>query len=185
MKPDKLTLIENLSRMAVARVSSSGDFALADASGENGRSYFHRLSRFYPGYTPSETDRQFDNCLKAHGHGITVKTLFHLVKQAGISISAASKPARQGSVPKSAISSISSISSPEEIEEIEDFDSEQMPTFSESVTDILPSLLLQIVAKAVSPEDADLLLLGSLATFSACLPNVYDIYGSWRRVSQS
>jgi hypothetical protein len=88
-------------------------------------------------------------------------------------------------VPKSAISSISSISSGEDIEDIEDFDSEQMPTFSESVTDILPSLLLQIVAKAVSTEDADLLLLVSLATFSACLPNVYGIYGSWRRVSQS
>jgi hypothetical protein len=152
-------------------------FALADALGENGRTYYHRLSRFYPGYTPSETDRQFDNCLKAHGHGITVKTLFHLAKQAGISVSAASKPARQGSVPKSAISSISSISSGEEIEEIEDFDSEQMPTFSESVVDLLPSLLSQIAAKAVSPEDADLLLLGSLTTFSACLPNVYGIYG--------
>jgi hypothetical protein len=152
-------------------------FALADALGENGRTYFHRLSRFYPGYTPSETDRQFDNCLKAHGHGITVKTLFHLAKQAGISVSGASKPARQGSVPKSAISSISSISSGEEIEDIEDLDSEQMPTFSESVVDLLPSLLSQIVAKAVSPEDADLLLLGSLTTFSACLPNVYGIYG--------
>jgi hypothetical protein len=88
-------------------------------------------------------------------------------------------------VPKSAISSISSISSGEDIEDIEDFDSEQMPTSSESVTDRLPSLLLQIVAEAVSPEDADLLLLGSLATFSACLPNVYGIYGGWRRVSQS
>jgi len=54
-----------------------------------------------------------------------------------------------GSVPKSAISSESSISSPEDIEEIEDFNSEQMPTFSESVTDLLPSLLWQIVAKAV------------------------------------
>jgi hypothetical protein len=60
---------------------------------------------------------------------------------------------------------------------MEDFNSEQMPTFSESVTDLLPSLLSQIAAKAVSPEDADLLLLGSLTTFSACLPNVYGIYG--------
>ncbi|HOM63385.1 MAG TPA: hypothetical protein PL097_06100 [Dysgonamonadaceae bacterium] len=78
------------------------------------------------------------------------------------------------SVPKSAISSISSISS---VEDIEDFDSEQMPTFSESVTDLLPSLLSQIAAKAVSPEDADLLLPSSLTTFSAGLPNVYGIYG--------
>jgi hypothetical protein len=54
-----------------------------------------------------------------------------------------------GSVPKSAISSESSISSPEDIEEIEDFNSEQMPTFSESVADLRPSLLSQIVPKAV------------------------------------
>ena len=95
-----------------------------------------------------------------------------------VSVSAASKPA-PGSVPKSAISLISaesSISSPEDIEEIEDFDSEQIPTFFESVTDLLPSLLSQIAAKAVSPEDADLLLLGSLVVTSACLPNVYGIY---------
>jgi hypothetical protein len=155
-------------------------FALADALGEGGRTYYHRLSRFYPSYSQSETDKQFDNCLKAHGHGITIKTLFHLAKQAGISVSAVSKPARPGSVPKSpmsAISAESSISSPEDIEEIEDFNNEEMPTFSESVADLLPSLLSQIVAKAVSPEDADLLLLGSLTTFSACLPNVYGIYG--------
>ncbi|WP_129595656.1 hypothetical protein [Seramator thermalis] len=56
------------------------------------------------------------------------------------------------SVPKSAISSISSISSAEDIEDIEDFDSEQMPTFSESVSSFLPSLLSQIAAKAVSPK---------------------------------
>jgi hypothetical protein len=44
---------------------------------------------------------------------------------------------------------ISSISSAEDIEDIEDFNSEQMPAFSESVADLLPSLLSQIVAKAV------------------------------------
>jgi hypothetical protein len=97
-----------------------------------------------------------------------------------VSVSAASKLSPPGSVPKSAISPISaesSISSGEDIEEIEDFDSEQMPTFSESVTDLRPSLLSQIAAKAVSLKDADLLLPDSLTTFSACLPNVYGIYG--------
>ena len=40
-------------------------FALADALGESGRDYYHRLSRFYSGYTEIETNKQFDNCLKA------------------------------------------------------------------------------------------------------------------------
>lgn len=60
----------------------------------------------------------------------------------------------------------------EEFGEIED-----MPTFSQEVSPLLPSLLAQIVSHANSPDDADLLLLGSLTVFSACLPNVYGNYG--------
>lgn len=142
-------------------------FALADALGENGRGYYQRLSRFYPNYSASETDKQFSSCLK-HGHGIiTIKTFFYLAKQAGISI-ASNSPAN----PKLNISPKSPISSTEEMEDIED-----MPTFSQDIKDTLPSLLAQIVSKYNSPEDADLLLLGSLTVFSACLPNVFGNYG--------
>ena len=62
-------------------------FALADALGESGRTYYHRLSRFYSGYAEKETDKQFNNCLKAHGNGVTIKTLYHLAKSAGIDVS--------------------------------------------------------------------------------------------------
>ena len=143
-------------------------FALADALGENGRGYYQRLSRFYSNYTAAETDKQFSACLKAHGHGITIKTLFHLAKQAGISICGNAS----GSLAKSQNSPKSPISPAEEIEDIED-----MPTFSQDIKDTLPSLLAQIVSRANSPEDADLLLLGSLTVFSACLPNVFGNYG--------
>lgn len=143
-------------------------FALADALGENGRGYYQRLSRFYPNYAAAETDKQFSACLKAHGHGITIKTLFHLAKQAGISIcgNVSSSLAKSQNSPKSPISPA------EEIEDIED-----MPTFSQDIKDTLPNLLKQIVSRANSPEDADLLLLGSLTVFSACLPNVFGNYG--------
>ncbi len=143
-------------------------FALADALGENGRTYYQRLSRFYNGYSAAETDKQFNACLKAHGHGVTIKTLFHLAKQAGVSVSVAPQQTLQ-----SPISTKTSKSSTADIEEIENL----MPTFSETVRNRLPSLLSQIVAKSNSPEDADLLLLGSLTVFSACLPNIYGIYG--------
>lgn len=142
-------------------------FALADALGENGRNYYHRLSRFYPNYSASETDKQFSSCLKAHGHGITIKTLFHLAKQAGVNIASSSLANSQSNIsPKSPISPA------EEMEEIED-----MPTFSQEIKNTLPSLLSQIVNCANSPEDADLLLLGSLTVFSACLPNIFGNYG--------
>jgi hypothetical protein len=61
-------------------------FALADALGESGRNYYHRLSHFYSGYTENETNKQYNNCLKAHGHGVTIKTLYHLAKSAGVDI---------------------------------------------------------------------------------------------------
>src|SRR5574344_3144793 len=62
-------------------------FALADALGESGRSYYHRLSCFYPQYNQTETDKQYNSCLKAHGHGVTIKTMYHLAKTAGVDIS--------------------------------------------------------------------------------------------------
>lgn len=144
-------------------------FALADTLGEGGRSYYQRLSRFYPNYSAAETDKQFSACLNAHGHGVTIKTLFHLAKQAGVSIS---KSNIERTVKN--VSAISPVSPPEETEETADF--EPMPTFSQDVEHQLPTLLSQIVSKANSPEDADLLLLGALTVFSACLPNVYGHY---------
>jgi len=57
-------------------------FALADALGENGRTYYHRLSCFYPSYLESETNEQFDKCLNTHRDGITISTLYYLEKEA-------------------------------------------------------------------------------------------------------
>lgn len=62
-------------------------FALADALGESGRNDYHRLSRFYPSYSQGETDKQYSACLASHGHGVTIKTLYHLAKSAGVSVS--------------------------------------------------------------------------------------------------
>ncbi|MDR1631675.1 MAG: DUF3987 domain-containing protein [Dysgonamonadaceae bacterium] len=51
-----------------------------------------------------------------------------------------------------------------------------LPTIPQSVFANLPDLLQQIVSKADSSEDADLLLLGSITVFSVCLPNIYGLY---------
>lgn len=143
-------------------------FALTDALGEAGRDYYHRISRFYPGYTEKETDDQYDKCLRAHGHGITAKTLFHLAKEAGISVSFRRETPLQN------------FSSHEETEEIADIEEisapEQMPVFSPQLRGHLPQLLDEVAANATSDEDADLLILGAIVTFSACLPGVFGVY---------
>ena len=106
-------------------------FALADALGESGRSYYHRLSCFYPSYSQSETDRQFDNCLKAHGHGVTIKTLYHLAKSAGIDVSIKTVP----TVPK--VPQTKNAKSPntsnEDIEDLEETAEKPLPTIPDTV----------------------------------------------------
>ncbi len=49
-----------------------------------------------------------------------------------------------------------------------------MPTFYSAVKGTLPHFLERI--SDVSDSDADMLILGSLAVISACLPNISGIY---------
>ena len=152
-------------------------FALADALGENGRDYYHRLSRFYSNYSAEETDKQYTACLNAHGHGITSKTIFHLAKQAGITIHSRSNspfPAPAPvPVPKTPITPNEVF---EVLEENENITSNQMPTFSDKVKYYFPDFLKKVAGNAISDEDADLLILGTLTAVSACLPNIFGIY---------
>lgn len=125
-------------------------FAFADEFGEEGRDLFHRISRFYADYSASECNRQFDNCLKAKGQGISLKTFFYHAKNAGIPIGSANRESAQEQVP--------------------------MPTLPDAIFPELPDFLQRVVAVATSNEERDLLLLGSLVAISSCLPKIYGIY---------
>ena len=59
-------------------------FALAEEYDEIGRDYYHRISKAYVGYESKECDEQFNKCLKAKGHGITIATFYHYAHQSGI-----------------------------------------------------------------------------------------------------
>ena len=62
-------------------------FALAGELGEAGRSYFKRLSRFYPGYDEQEADKKFSSCLASGKGSVGISTFFHLAQKAGVSVS--------------------------------------------------------------------------------------------------
>lgn len=125
-------------------------FAFADEFGEEGRDFFHRISRFYADYSASECNRQFNNCLKAKGQGISLKTFFYHAKNAGIPIGSTKRePAQEQAT---------------------------MPTLPDAIFSELPDFLQQVVAVATSNEERDLLLLGSLVAISSCLPKIYGIY---------
>lgn len=120
-------------------------FAFADTLGEEGRSFFHRVSCFYPNYQKAECDRQFDNCLKAKGKGITMKSFFHYAKQAGLRIAPEQQP-------------------------------DALPVIPTALYSTLPGFLQTAVAIATSPEEKDILLLGSITALSACFPKLSGIY---------
>jgi len=143
-------------------------FALADELGESGRSYYHRLSRFYQDYNSLEADKQFDACLKAHGHGVSIKTFYHLAKSAGVNVGI---PKVKETKPTIALEDKA-----ETEETSENETSIQLCSLPSEIFDQLPDLLRRITVKGTSPEDKDILLLGSLVSMSACLPNVYGVY---------
>ncbi len=139
-------------------------FALVSELGEEGRPLFHRLSRFYPGYDVADADRQYTVCLRDGSREISIATLFHIAKTHGIVVPIPSR------------NRCEEVEEDEENEETGRSKSVKTDTFSQTVGGQLPDILKRIVADAVSPVDADLLILGSLTVFSACLPNVYGVY---------
>ncbi len=156
-------------------------FALADALGETGRNYYNRLSRFYPSFSQSETDKQYSACLKAHGHGVSIKTFYHLAKAAGINVGI---PKVKDKSPSPHGEGFSVRSDKAEVEDM--LDEELFPSTNgegsgvrclpSDIFDQLPDLLRRITVKGTSPEDKDILLLGSLVSMSSCLPNIYGVY---------
>lgn len=142
-------------------------FALADELGEAGRAYYHRLSRFYPDYSTEETDKQYDHCLQSKGSGITIKTLYQLAKEQGISL--VTKPA-----PVSAEPVVPVVQEERAVE--------MLPSFSHTTYTRLPHFLADIVAVGTTDQERDTLLIGAIATLSAVIPNVYGVYDQ-KRVS--
>ncbi len=164
----KLDDVELLTQIVEARrLDITGDyhrwlnigFALVEGLGEYGRDFFHRLSQFYPGYSEAEADKQYDKCMRAHGTGIRLATLFQYAKEEGIVVR--SRTANGGLA---------------EVAEMED-DGKRMPTFSRELRGKLPKMVEAIARNGNSEQDADVLILGTLVTLSSCLPNVFGIYG--------
>jgi len=81
-----------INQLEAHRIDITGDyydwlsiaFALAHEFGEAGRGYFHRVSRFHPGYRQSETDQQYSECLKRNRSGKTIRSFFWMAAQYGV-----------------------------------------------------------------------------------------------------
>lgn len=131
-------------------------FAVSEEYGEAGRDYYHRISRNYSGYDHKECDEQYNKCLQAKGHGISIGTLYHHLHQVGI------KPQQQQQV-------VEVLQQSEEVKQ-------PLPTIPTTVYNNIPTFLQQVVKPSSSNEERDILLLGALTAFSACFPKLFGVY---------
>ncbi|MGM9734467.1 MAG: DUF3987 domain-containing protein [Prevotella sp.] len=151
-------------------------FALADGLGEGGRDIYQQVSALYPNYNQAQCDKQYDACLKSHGHGVTVKTFFHMAKEAGVDIAEVArlyshspqKPQNGGSGEKGE-SSTGQMTSQSLIPE--------MPTFTDIIPlENWPKTFQKLQQIAEDRQTADMLTMGMITAASACLPNYTGNY---------
>ena len=140
-------------------------FALVDGLGENGREYYHRISRFYPIYQREETDQQYTHCLHSKGQGITIRSFFHLANQAGIPLAPFSKEH---------LSILPNIQNGKTGKWIKS--EEELPVFPECVFEHLPPFLNEVVNNSISVDDRDTILIGAIVCLSVCFHNVCGVY---------
>jgi hypothetical protein len=147
-------------------------FAFADEFGEAGRDYFHRVSRYYPGYSQRDCDKQYDNCLKSSGHGVTIKSFFHLAQQAGISLVTTQPKTNPSASPRpDGLSKSPSVDLGVNEETI--FNTPKIPT---KVYSQLPEILRESCEMFADAIEKDVFLIGVITVISGCLPNIQGIY---------
>ncbi|MBP6979028.1 MAG: DUF3987 domain-containing protein [Bacteroidales bacterium] len=166
-------------------------FALCSEFHEAGRSLFHRLSGFYPGYDYSACDKQYTYLLNAGGKGITINSLFYLALKAGVSLwpshaitgptgttvltditcmaVTAMATAIYGLTGCTGLISLSSLTQ-------KGNERYNTPTFDPSIFNFLPGILAELDTMDLRERERDICLLGSLGVMSACLPNIKALY---------
>jgi len=128
-------------------------FALADKFNENGRDYFHQLSSMSAKYNQKQTDRQYNRCLNGRGDGITIGTLYHMLKQEGISFPQRTDR-QQTKFKRAAIQRKSGISKKDQIESLIELDG----ATKEEATDIVEAIAEVKNIKDIGDEYSDLIL---------------------------
>lgn len=149
-------------------------FSLASEFGESGRHYFHDISSLYPGYSQSECNRKYDECLKSDKGRTGISTLFFLAEQQGITLHKPKQTlssAEQGHTARTTNDKNVALSFVESQGE-----EKSLPTFDEAIYNGLPEILRQATGTMHIPQEKDLILIGSIVTLSCALLPFRTIY---------
>jgi len=140
-------------------------FALASELGESGRELYHQLSAQNAEYNYSQCDKQYTHCVKGHGSGVTIATLFHLAKEAGVDLK------------KEVFPTPLSPDTPTGDLEEEEEKAITAGTFSDKCTkEDYPMIIRRIIEECTEQETADMMCIGAVVETSSVIPNVYGIY---------
>ena len=149
-------------------------FALAEELGEQGRGYFHRVSRLCPNkYEESECNKAYTYFLKSRYSGtrIGIGTFFDYAKKAGIDISAIARECK-------GMDTFSHYTQNAKYgEEALAAFNHKRPTFSDQInSEDWPRLLHSLLAMGNSTEYTDMTFLALFALVSGIIPNVIGKY---------
>ena len=151
-------------------------YALADGLGDNGRIYFHRISLRSTLYSFDKAEDMYRKCLASKRDGITIDYLFKKAAEAGVrnpfdKVTKTTKMTKTTGVTENdddsddtvSLLSVLSVDGP-------------LQTFSDQVEGVLPGFLGLISVYGQTYQEKDVLILGTIVTLSACMPNIYGRY---------
>jgi len=153
-------------------------YALAHEYGEVGRSYFKRVSQFYPKYDQTECNKQYNSCLKTTDIKTNIGSFFHCAKEAGIDIHC------EDSIPEIVDTETTTepIISEEPVIEpiVENQESGPLiyntPCLPTEVYDNLPDFLKSSCDLFKDGIEKDIFLTSAVGVLSGCFPKVEGFY---------
>lgn len=158
-------------------------YALKDALGEQGRAFFHDISRMNPQYSYEDCDKMYTSLMKGSGSGIHAATLFQMAKDAGIDISEVSKVCAKNAKVPNGTKKEKKLIIKENVNLCENVPSCTLAqvtqsTFSDKLRrEDIPSFLWPVFDSQDDAIGRDKMLLGTLNVISGLLPeSLYSIY---------
>ena len=157
-------------------------FGISLEMGEEGRSFFHDISRFYADYNHKECDKLYDDCIKrlksnSNHSGISIASFFGYAKEAGVNITMGVANSTKNAISTNIANDANLANSANDANTEEPI---PLPTFSDKVATNLPPIFKDITTLGKTPTEKDMLLLASITILSGAFPEVFAIYDDMR-----
>ena len=157
-------------------------FGISLEMGEEGRSFFHAISRFNADYNHKECDKLYDDCIKrlnsnSNHSGISIASFFGYAKEAGVNITMGVANSTKNAISTNIANDAKLANS---ANDANTEDPIPLPTFSDKVATNLPPIFKDITTLGKTPTEKDMLLLASITILSGAFPEVFAIYDDMR-----